>query len=75
MAEIILNKIQIKRGLKANLPTLDIGEPAYCTDTKQFFIGTSTGNELINGGFFSSDIDGGDFTDLSTTDTIDGGVF
>ncbi len=30
------NKIQIRRGgLKANLPSLDVGEPALCTDTKE----------------------------------------
>ena len=45
------NKIQIKRGLKANLPTLSVGELAYCTDTKELFIGTGipeTPNLLIN---------------------------
>ena len=38
------NKIQIRRGNKANLPTLSAGEPAFCTDTKQLFIGTGSGN-------------------------------
>lgn len=38
------NKIQVRRGLKANLPILAIGEPAFCTDTKELYIGTSTGN-------------------------------
>ena len=42
------NTIKIKRGLKANLPTLEIGEQAYCTDTNELFIGTATGNKLIN---------------------------
>jgi hypothetical protein len=45
------NKIQIKRGLQANLPTLSVGELAYCTDTKELFIGTGipeTPNLLIN---------------------------
>ncbi|HCF71936.1 MAG TPA: hypothetical protein DER33_10220 [Syntrophomonas sp.] len=43
------NKIQIKRGLKTNLPALDVGEPALCTDTKEVFIGNSGGNvALIN---------------------------
>lgn len=36
--------ILIKRGLKANLPVLAVGELALCTDTKELFIGTSTGN-------------------------------
>lgn len=43
------NTIKIKRGLKADLPTLTVGEVAYCTDTKELFIGTATGNELLNG--------------------------
>ncbi|WP_175413081.1 hypothetical protein [Clostridium sp. AWRP] len=38
------NKIQLRRGLKANLPTLDVGEPAFCTDTKELYIGTANGN-------------------------------
>lgn len=43
------NKIQIRRGLKANLPSLDVGEPALCTDTKEVFVGNSNGNvALIN---------------------------
>jgi len=44
------NIIKIKRGLKANLPTLEIGEQAYCTDTNELFIGTSSGNVLVNEG-------------------------
>lgn len=43
------NKIQIRRGLKTNLPALDVGEPALCTDTKEVFVGNSGGNvALIN---------------------------
>ena len=38
------NKIQIKRGLKSNLPVLSVGEFGLCTDTKEVFIGTSSGN-------------------------------
>lgn len=34
----------LKRGLKENLPVLDEGEIAYTTDTKEIFIGTSSGN-------------------------------
>jgi chitodextrinase len=41
-------KIQIKRGLKSELPILDIGELGYCTDSKELFIGTATGNVLVN---------------------------
>ena len=40
--------IQIKRGLKAGLPNLDVGELGYATDTNEFFIGTDSGNVLIN---------------------------
>lgn len=40
-------KIKIKRGLKNSLPTLDIGEPAFCTDTKELYIGSSTENVLV----------------------------
>jgi hypothetical protein len=39
-----IRKIKIKRGLQADLPTLDIGEPGFTTDTKKFFIGSATGN-------------------------------
>jgi len=39
-----IRKIKLKRGLEADLPTLDIGEPGFTTDTKRFFIGSATGN-------------------------------
>ena len=42
------NIIRIKRGLKDNLPTLLVGELAFCTDTNELFIGKSTGNTLVN---------------------------
>jgi hypothetical protein len=45
-----MSKIQIRRGLKSELPTLNIGELGYCTDTKELFIGSATGNVLVNGG-------------------------
>jgi len=38
------NKIQIRRGLETNLPTLDVGEVAFTTDSYKFFIGTSGSN-------------------------------
>ena len=41
------NKIQIKRGLRTNLPTLDNGEPGFCTDTKEVFIGDGSNNYQI----------------------------
>ncbi|MEH7612128.1 phage tail protein, partial [Gottfriedia acidiceleris] len=37
-------KIQIRRGLKANLPLLDVGEFGFTTDTNELFIGSSNGN-------------------------------
>jgi peptidoglycan/xylan/chitin deacetylase (PgdA/CDA1 family) len=37
-------KIQFKRGLEANLPILNEGEPAFTTDTKRVFVGSSSGN-------------------------------
>lgn len=39
-----LGKIQVKRGLSANLPILGIGEPGFTTDTKRFYIGDGTRN-------------------------------
>ncbi|WEG14017.1 GDSL-type esterase/lipase family protein [Pullulanibacillus sp. KACC 23026] len=48
MTDYVISKIQIKRGLKANLPILDDGELAFCTDTKEYFIGTINGNVLVN---------------------------
>jgi hypothetical protein len=43
-------KIQIKRGIRENLTfSLSVGEMAFCTDTKELFIGTSSGNHLIGG--------------------------
>ena len=41
--------IQVKRGLKVNLPILLSGEIGFCTDTKEVFIGDGTTNMQING--------------------------
>ena len=50
------NKIQFKRGLKANLPTsAEAGMPLWCTDTQELYIGT--GNEVVNIGGISQEID------------------
>ena len=38
------NKVQIKRGLFASLPTLDAGEFGFSTDTKQVHIGDGAAN-------------------------------
>ena len=40
------HKIQIKRGNKADLPTLDAGEFGLCPDTNELFIGNN-GNQKI----------------------------
>lgn len=37
-------KIQFKRGLKSTIPTFDIGEPGFTTDTEEIFIGSVGGN-------------------------------
>jgi hypothetical protein len=40
-------QFQVLRGLLANIPVLAESEPYYATDTKQFYVGTSSGNVLI----------------------------
>ena len=57
------NKIQFKRGLKANLPTLSVGEPAFTTDSKDLYIGSDTGNIQ-----FAKNSAVGDLTLLPTVD-------
>lgn len=50
--------LQFKRGLKSNLPTLSAGEPGFCTDTYELFIGDGATNhqvvmaDLFNAGTF-----------------------
>ena len=44
--------IKIKRGLKANIPALEVGEPGFCTDTKELFVGSPDGNKLVGEGTF-----------------------
>lgn len=39
--------LQILRGLAANIPVLAVGEFYLATDTKQVYIGTNSGNQLI----------------------------
>lgn len=43
-------KIKIRRGLEADLPALDVGEMGFTTDTKKLYIGSATGNVLLNAG-------------------------
>ncbi|MEG1777468.1 MAG: hypothetical protein RR209_00695 [Angelakisella sp.] len=41
-------KLQLKRGVKAALPSLAEGEPALVTDEKKLYIGTNNGNKAIS---------------------------
>jgi hypothetical protein len=41
------NLLKIRRGTKASLPTLAAGEPGFCTDTNELYIGTGAGNVFI----------------------------
>lgn len=40
-------QLQLRRGLKADLPILADGEIGFCTDTKEFFIGEGGVNTLL----------------------------
>lgn len=42
--------IKIRRGLSANLPTLNEGEPGFTTDTYKFYVGDGTTNHEIGSG-------------------------
>ena len=42
------NKIQVKRGAVASLPTLSSGEPAFTTDTYDLYVGDGVTNHKIN---------------------------
>lgn len=69
------SKIQIKRGLKEKLPNLEVGEPAFTTDTKQFFIGTDSGNiEFAKNGDLIYKLAGGTATaiTLEVQELVDG---
>ncbi|PFP30277.1 hypothetical protein COJ96_06075 [Bacillus sp. AFS073361] len=53
MTNIRIDKIQIKRGKVANLPTLDDGELFYAYDTKEHYLGMGGVNQLISKDFAS----------------------
>lgn len=57
--------IKIKRGLKANIPALEVGEPGFCTDTKELFVGSPDGNKLVGEGTFLK-LSGGTLTGALT---------
>lgn len=44
-------QLQIRRGLKSNLPTGVDGEPLFCEDTGELFVGSTTGNKKVNAGY------------------------
>ena len=41
------NQIKIKRGLKSGIPTLVSGEPGWCTDTFELYVGDGATNRFI----------------------------
>lgn len=43
------NKMQQRRGLKANMPTGSAGELLYATDTRELYMGTGNGNVNMGG--------------------------
>ena len=47
------NTLKIKRGVKTSLPTLAAGEPGWCTDTHDLFIGDGTVNRFAGSPNFS----------------------
>lgn len=64
-----LRTIKLKRGVKANLPTLNVGEPALVTDEKELYIGTDTGNVKV-----TNRADIGDVSTLTTTSKVVAGA-
>lgn len=57
--------IKIKRGLKTNITDLQVGEPGFCTDTQELFVGSSQGNKLVGEGTFLK-LSGGTLTGALT---------
>ena len=41
------NQIKIKRGLKGGIPALAGGEPGWCTDTFELYVGDGETNRFI----------------------------
>lgn len=68
--------ILVRRGLKANLPVLSEGEIAFCTDTLEYFIGSTIGNILLSNSTLISKLEEvvgktGKFIEVRTDDPID----
>lgn len=62
-------RIQVRRGLYANLPVLAPGELGWATDSQQLFIGTGTNNILISGSFGNSSSGGNGLPVVSSSIT------
>lgn len=43
------DKIIVRKGLKSQIPILEEAELGFCTDTKELYIGSNSGNILLNG--------------------------
>lgn len=68
--------ILVRRGLKANLPVLLEGEIAFCTDTFEYFIGSSIGNLILSNSEVISQLEElagktGKFIEVRTDDPTD----
>lgn len=49
--------LKLKRGMKDALPDLQVGELGYTIDTRELFVGTADGNQLLNNSDFQLAID------------------
>lgn len=47
MPEQKFQRILLRRGALANIPTLSEGEPGFTTDTQELFVGSSSGNHRV----------------------------
>ncbi len=54
--------VKFFRGLEAELPTLEDGQPGWTTDTHKLFVGSEAGNIELSGGGGSSGIISGNAT-------------
>lgn len=64
------NKIQVRRGSKANLPVLEQAEFGFCTDTDEVYIGNGASNIPLSGG--SGDVTGDDSSTDNAIPKFDG---
>lgn len=48
----------MRRGLKANIPTLTAGEFGFATDTRELYIGSSVGNIRVHGDYITPEMYG-----------------